>query len=554
MNFRTIARSFSLTIVLAAMLSAGATWAGTISVAWDPVTHPDLVGYRVHYGPTSSYGQSTDTGLTTAVTLTGLSNCTDYHVAVKARASDGSESTVFSNEILGWGRPEASSFSPSTVQRGATLNVTIGGTNFQSGAAVDFGDPAVTVNSVSVNSCSQIVANITVGASANLGPADFDVNNPDTVFGTGSGLFSVINDSSGPAISAVASSSVNATSADLTWTTDEPADSQIFYRVVGQTAYQSTAVDTSLVTSHSVTLTGLMPETDYEYYVQSADASANTSTSTPLSSFTTTSSSFVYLRVEAESGILDPQHDLMSGSGAFGGQWVQQTAGSSNGTPSNPTGTSDYGFFVPTAGTWYIWVRSYGPSATADSIFESVDGGSFGSVVNSTTGSWEWLSAASYSLAAGQHTLTLGGREATTRVDRFLITDDPTFQPTEQPGADTVAPASVSSASAVAGDGFNTLGWTNPGNGDLERIVIRYRTDGSFPTSPVDGTPLYDAAAAPGAGEGHVHNGLTNGTTYSYSVFSIDSSGNASLPTNLTATPQAPPLGQVTNLRRTDTQ
>ena len=52
-----------------------------------------------------------------------------------------------------------------------------------------------------------------------------------------------------------------------------------------------------------------------------------------------------------------------------------------------------------------------------------------------------------------------------------------------------------------------------------------------------------------------LHTGLTNGTTHRYSVFVIDEWGNASGPTTVTATPQAPaePLGQVGNLRRTDT-
>jgi len=58
----------------------------------------------------------------------------------------------------------------------------------------------------------------------------------------------------------------------ISWTTDEPSDSQIDYRVAGDPL---TAVVPDLVTEHSVTLTNLAPMTTYELTVQSTDLSAN---------------------------------------------------------------------------------------------------------------------------------------------------------------------------------------------------------------------------------------------------------------------------------------
>jgi len=308
------------------------------------------------------------------------------------------------------------------------------------------------------------------------------------------------------------------------------------------------------VTSHSVSVTGLTPSTTYEYYVRSADGAGNASTSTPVQTWTTTANSFSYLRFEAESGNLDPSHVVATGSGAFQGEWLELAAGSPGGTPNNPSGTSEFGFYVPSAGSWQVWVRVYGPSASSDSWFEGVDGGSLQAVVATTTGTWQWIAGRSYTLGVGLHTFTLGGREALARVDRVLITDDATFQPSEQPGADVTAPAAVSGFTATPGDGLDALSWTNPSSADLARVIVRYRTDGSYPLSPVDGLPLYDAAATPGATVNQTHNGLTNGTTYHYAVFALDASGNASAPAQANATPQAPPLGQVQNLRRTDTR
>jgi hypothetical protein len=63
-------------------------------------------------------------------------------------------------------------------------------------------------------------------------------------------------------------------SATITWTTDEDATSQVEY---GPTAAfgTSTPLDSRLVTSHGVTLTGLTPLSTYYYRVKSRDASGN---------------------------------------------------------------------------------------------------------------------------------------------------------------------------------------------------------------------------------------------------------------------------------------
>jgi hypothetical protein len=62
-------------------------------------------------------------------------------------------------------------------------------------------------------------------------------------------------DSTPPVISGVSVSSITAYGATITWTTDEPATSQVSY---GPTAYGSTSpLDSTLVTSHTVSVSGL---------------------------------------------------------------------------------------------------------------------------------------------------------------------------------------------------------------------------------------------------------------------------------------------------------
>jgi hypothetical protein len=79
------------------------------------------------------------------------------------------------------------------------------------------------------------------------------------------------------------------TGATITWTTDVPATSQVAYGPTAQLG-TSTPLDAALTTSHSVTISGLLPGTQYFFQVSSADASQQLSTSS-VASFTTTSPS-----------------------------------------------------------------------------------------------------------------------------------------------------------------------------------------------------------------------------------------------------------------------
>ncbi|HEV8700769.1 MAG TPA: LamG-like jellyroll fold domain-containing protein, partial [Candidatus Polarisedimenticolia bacterium] len=92
-------------------------------------------------------------------------------------------------------------------------------------------------------------------------------------------------DTTPPILSAVAASSLSDTGATITWTTNEPADTQVEY---GSTsAYgSSTSLNGSLLTNHSQSLGGLVPSTLYHYRVKSRDAAGNLAVS-PDFSFTT---------------------------------------------------------------------------------------------------------------------------------------------------------------------------------------------------------------------------------------------------------------------------
>ena len=88
-----------------------------------------------------------------------------------------------------------------------------------------------------------------------------------------------------PTISAVTAAATG-TGATITWTTDKAATSQGQYRVQGTTAWTSTTLDSTPVTSHSVTLGGLTPGRTYQYQVLSNDSCGDAATS-PIGTFNT---------------------------------------------------------------------------------------------------------------------------------------------------------------------------------------------------------------------------------------------------------------------------
>jgi hypothetical protein len=93
-------------------------------------------------------------------------------------------------------------------------------------------------------------------------------------------------DTTPPVISSVAVANISASGATISWATNsEPSDSQVEYGLT--TAYgQQTTLDSALVTSHSVRLSGLTAATLYHYRVKSRDAAGNLAVSGDLT-FTT---------------------------------------------------------------------------------------------------------------------------------------------------------------------------------------------------------------------------------------------------------------------------
>ncbi|NOX57982.1 MAG: hypothetical protein GXP29_03880 [Planctomycetes bacterium] len=135
--------------------------------------------------------------------------------------------------------------------------------------------------------------------SGSINPTQLTVNGDMNI----TAVFTDNIDTNGPVISNV-QVVASATSAQVTWTTDELASASVAHGP--SVAYENGSVtDPTFIINHSIDLTGLTPETTYHYQVSSTDAMGNTTT-LPDATFVTTSGLLSGLvSDDFSSGVLD---------------------------------------------------------------------------------------------------------------------------------------------------------------------------------------------------------------------------------------------------------
>ncbi len=228
-------------------------------------------------GSTTTY----KTGSSSPLTLTGIhtvrftwtndaysAGAYDANIRVKQVSFLSSDTTPPTVALSSPG-PSATVSGTIAVSATASDNVGIVGVQFKLDGASLGAEDTTSPYSVSWNTTTATngshtltaVARDAAGNSATSSSVSVTVNN-------------VIADTTPPTISGVSSSGVTTIGASIVWTTNEASTSQVNYGPT--TAYgQTTALDSALVTSHPVALSGLTASTLYHYRVRSKDAAGN---------------------------------------------------------------------------------------------------------------------------------------------------------------------------------------------------------------------------------------------------------------------------------------
>jgi hypothetical protein len=153
------------------------------------VTSVDF-GSGITAGPVTI--DSVGTHVTASITIAPGATAGSRNVTVTNVGPGGGSSALASAFTVANLLPTLTSLSTYAAGRGQTLDVTMTGTNFQTGVTTASFGVNITVNSLKVSSPTSAIANITVAASAIIGARSVSVTNPPPGGGT-STIMSVFN-------------------------------------------------------------------------------------------------------------------------------------------------------------------------------------------------------------------------------------------------------------------------------------------------------------------------------------------------------------------------
>ncbi len=384
-TFTTLAPPAISAVAASGITSSGAT------ITW---TTNQASTSQVQYGTTTSYGSTTalDSSLVTShsQTLSGLAAKTLYHYRVISTNANGS-TTSGDYTFTTSGPPAISNVQAMGVTAtSATITWT---TDMASDSKVDYG--LTTSYGSQATSASQVTSHSVTLTGLTAGTTYHFKCTSTNAYGTAVSTDYTFVTGSGPSISNVSSSGITSSSATITWTTDQAASSRVNYGTT--TAYGSQVTDSALVTSHSMTLTGLAPCTAYHFQCVSVNANG-----------TASSSDYVFTTGAAPSEIILDDGDtgtsttgtwtLMSGAGNDGDyRRVRNTRTTASATYTwTPT--------ITTAGYYAVYCCYPVDSGNTASATYTVtySGGTTSAVFNQTAGSGEWqLIATNLPFAAG---------------------------------------------------------------------------------------------------------------------------------------------------------
>lgn len=256
----------------------------TASITWNTNEDADS---QVTYGTSTNYGTTTTLNSTLtlqhSVSLSSLVTNTLYHYKVLSSDANGNLTPSSDNTFTTLGTSDTTA---PTISNVATSSVTLTAatiswttselTNFlvDYGTSGSYGSVAGDASDYSTSTHS-----VTLSSLSGNTTYYFRVRSQDVAGNTATSsqrTFITVADTTGPTISSVQTSVVSDVSANVTWATNEAADSAVWYGT--DTTTPSSFTSSTLRTNHSVTLTSLAKNVTYYYKVISADASSNATT------------------------------------------------------------------------------------------------------------------------------------------------------------------------------------------------------------------------------------------------------------------------------------
>jgi len=377
-----------------------------------------------------------------------------------------------------------------------------------------------------------------------------------------------------PVISAILVDSITATTARISWHTDQSASSYVLYGI-SQTLADSIGNE-ELALDHTLVLTGLLPDQEYFYTIRSANIYGDIGWSSLLSFRTAAPTNFAVpvisnvrlLSIRSDEAEVAWDTDIPTywqiefglspyyGTAVFG----SDLAATHTAKIGNLSADTIYHYRIMAIGenglrtvTPDLAFRTYDdiPPVIYDIRIENIGLHSFdlswktdkltvGSVKYGTSLSYasgEAIEAIGYEL---KHRVTIDGLAAGTTYHLQIYATDRGGND-GQSGDFTVrtlaisVPPNVSGLTAEAGDSQIILSWINPFSPGFSAVIIN-RSDDHYPQGRDDGVRIYSGAA-----ESFTDSGLVNGKTYYYTVWSVNEIGQASSGAIIAAVPSGPP-------------
>ncbi|MBI2669679.1 MAG: hypothetical protein HYX20_00820 [Candidatus Yanofskybacteria bacterium] len=275
-------------VAASSITSSGATITWTTNEASDT---------QVEYGLTTAYGNPSvlNTSLVTAhsQTISGLSASTLWHYRVKSKDSSGNLATsgdfTFTTTAPDTVAPSVPTSLSATAVSSSQINLSWTASTDNvgvTGYGIFRNGSEIATSATNFFSNTGLTPSTTYTYTVSARDASGNESGQSASVGVTTQAISSTPDTTAPVISAVAASSITSSGATITWTTNEASDTQVEYGLT--TAYGNPSVlNTSLVTAHSQTISGLTASTLWHYRVKSKDSSGNLATSGDFT-FTTT--------------------------------------------------------------------------------------------------------------------------------------------------------------------------------------------------------------------------------------------------------------------------